>query len=294
MAVPEGVALVVVQRRPDQAAKLMIFTHGQAEVVEFAIINNGHIMPMVCSHSPCSAILWREFEPVLEQFRQSNGLAVTKHTSRSLPVRRGTRPSSGFGLDEKVGEHVEDSRYDLDLQLELGMDDDERDAELRGDMALQQEVAEELKRFMESLPAMARTSAQAVADHIRANGQMWIDCPILRNYYNLRFQLGSFAQQHCDVQTQSFLHWLWQTAGTMEMPHPFPHFLRSVVASLVTGDIGSFAVCLFVAGNNNLGSRRRSGTSGGHFTRARRRPMPVANGKMYASATVVCGVRPSR
>ena len=126
MAVPEGVALVVVQRRPGQAAKLMIFASGQAEVVEFAIINNGHIMPMVCSHSPCSALLWTDFAPVLEQFRQSNGFVVNKHTSRSLPVRQGTRPSAGLGLDEKVGEHVEDAdtRDDTDLQMELGMEND--------------------------------------------------------------------------------------------------------------------------------------------------------------------------
>ena len=31
------------------------------------------------------------------------------------------------------------------------------------------------------------------------------------------------------------------------MPHPFPHFLRSVVASLVAGETGFFQVSLFVA-----------------------------------------------
>ena len=172
MAVPEGVALIVVQRRPGQAAKLMIFANGQAEVVEFAIINNGHIMPMVCSHSPCSAILWRDFEPVLAHFKQLKGLVVTKHTSRSLPVRQGTRPSAGLGLDEKVGEHVEDAdtRDDTDLQVELGIDDDTDgeqdnvglwpDVELQGDMALQQQVADELKRLMGVLQAERLTGAQ--------------------------------------------------------------------------------------------------------------------------------------
>ena len=97
------------------------------------------------------------------------------------------------------------------------------------------------------LQAGTLTSAQAVANHIRANGQIWIDCPILLGYYNLRVKLGSFAQQHCDVNTHwSFLHWLWHRSGTMEMPHPFPHFLRSVVASLAN-DSGLFAVSLFVA-----------------------------------------------
>ena len=168
MAVPQGVALIVVQRRPGQAAKLMIFTNGQAEVVEFAIINNGHIMPMVCSHSPCSAILWRDFEPVLAHFRESKGFVVTKHTSRSLPVRQGTRPSAGLGPDETLGEQVEDvdTRDDTDLQ---GVDDDadgeqdndgsRSDVELQGDMALQQQVADELKRLMGVLQAERLTGA---------------------------------------------------------------------------------------------------------------------------------------
>ena len=36
----------------------------------------------------------------------------------------------------------------------------------------------------------ALTGAQVLADHIRANGQVWNDCPILWTYYNLRLSLG--------------------------------------------------------------------------------------------------------
>ena len=127
--------------------------------------------------------------------------------------------------------------------------------ELQGDMALQRQVAEEIKTLLSVLKGIALpldeggalTGAQVMADHIRDNGQVWNNCPILLAYYNLRVRLGSFAYQYCDDHTQSFLHWLWQSAGTLEMPHPFPHFLRSVVASLVAGETGFFQVSLFVA-----------------------------------------------
>jgi hypothetical protein len=60
MALPERVALVVIQQRPGLAAKMMLFNYGSVEEpkrspVEFAIIDKGHIIPMVCSHSACNA-----------------------------------------------------------------------------------------------------------------------------------------------------------------------------------------------------------------------------------------------
>jgi hypothetical protein len=84
MALPERVALVVIQQRLGLAAKLLLFKYGSVDAVEFAIIDKGHIMPMVCSHSPCNVASWVDFEPVMVKFRQQGGLVVTKHTSRSL------------------------------------------------------------------------------------------------------------------------------------------------------------------------------------------------------------------
>ena len=102
MALPERVALVVIQQRPGLAAKMMIFKYGSVEAVEFAIIDKGHIMPMVCSHSPCNAASWVDFEPVMAKFRQQGGLVVTKHTSRSLLLRKGIRSGLGYCVDETL------------------------------------------------------------------------------------------------------------------------------------------------------------------------------------------------
>jgi len=252
MALPERVALVVIQQRRGLAAKLLLFKHGSVDAVEFAIIDKGHIMPMVCSHSPCNAASWADFEPVMVKFRQQGGLVVTKHTSRSLRVRGGIQPGLGSLDYETLGDYAADT-MDADLLLELGM---QATQEVVGeDTALLKRVARELDGVvadLEELKVLTEASKQkankrAVVEYIRSNGNLWEHYPILRNYYNLRARLWGYAEQHCDRNTQSFLHWLWQMAGTVELPHPMPHLYRSVVSSIVTGEAGLFPIGLLVA-----------------------------------------------
>jgi hypothetical protein len=194
MALPERVALVVIQQRLGLAAKLLLFKYGSVDVVEFAIIDKGHIMPMVCSHSPCNAASWVDFEPVMVKFRQQGGLVVTIHTSRSLRLRSGIQQGLGSFADEALGDYADDT-MDTDLLLELGMEaTQEVVGEVGEDTALLKRVARELEGIVADLyelkvlteASKQKASKRAVVEYIRSNGNLWEHYPILREYYNLR------------------------------------------------------------------------------------------------------------
>ena len=86
MGVPEGVALVILCSRPGVAAQLVVFTCGNPQVVEFAVISKKHIMPMAHVLTSFRPATWADFSGALESFKSHGGHVVIKHTSRALPM----------------------------------------------------------------------------------------------------------------------------------------------------------------------------------------------------------------
>ena len=213
MGVPEGVALVIVCSRPGVAAQLVVFTCGNPQVVEFAVISKKHIMPMAHVLTPFRPATWADFSGALESFKSHGGHVVIKHTSRAPPMLAnvsfghvaGSTGVVEVGCDDEEAEELKEL-----MTRELGMTVLNQEEEAACDELLSILVLE-IQEFMTVLTQcskgdVATATAWQLLDRIsQLDDDVWGRCPSLLTYYARRLKLCGYTAQECDPGTVRFL-----------------------------------------------------------------------------------------